>query len=116
METKYDLADGPLIDVVLKVLFHLVDPLIGDDPRLLLREKCGEISSPDCTNVVISLRGGLPGKENPKRIQWFTNQWGVYNKYPTPTAWLKMVFRWERKNGFCGHHNYLYHNELGKEL
>ncbi|KAJ7800701.1 hypothetical protein B0H14DRAFT_2615966 [Mycena olivaceomarginata] len=31
----------------------------------------------------IWLRGGLPGKENAKRIQGFTNQWGIYNKYPS---------------------------------
>jgi hypothetical protein len=31
----------------------------------------------------IWLRGGLPGKENAKRIQGFTNQWGLYNKYPS---------------------------------
>jgi hypothetical protein len=28
-------------------------------------------------------RGGLPGKEDAKRIQGFTNQWGIYNKYPS---------------------------------
>ncbi|KAJ7834905.1 hypothetical protein B0H14DRAFT_2590646 [Mycena olivaceomarginata] len=31
----------------------------------------------------IWLRGGLPGKEDAKRIQGFTNQWGIYNKYPS---------------------------------
>jgi hypothetical protein len=31
----------------------------------------------------IWLRGGFPGKEDAKRIQGFTNQWGIYNKYPS---------------------------------
>jgi transposase InsO family protein len=30
-----------------------------------------------------SRRGGLPGKEDAKRIQGFTNQWGIYNEYPS---------------------------------
>ncbi|KAJ7889281.1 hypothetical protein B0H14DRAFT_2561782 [Mycena olivaceomarginata] len=33
--------------------------------------------------IGIWLRGGLPGKEDAKRIQGFTNQWGIYNKYPS---------------------------------
>ncbi|KAJ7798040.1 hypothetical protein B0H14DRAFT_2618312, partial [Mycena olivaceomarginata] len=35
------------------------------------------------TTILIWLRGGLPGKEDAKRIQGFTNQWGIYNKYPS---------------------------------
>jgi hypothetical protein len=31
----------------------------------------------------IWLRGGFPSKEDAKRIQGFTNQWGIYNKYPS---------------------------------
>ncbi|KAJ7862921.1 hypothetical protein B0H14DRAFT_3610124 [Mycena olivaceomarginata] len=45
----------------------------------------------------IWLRGGLPGKEDAKRIQGFTNQWSIYNKYPSFIDNEDITCKWNMK-------------------
>jgi hypothetical protein len=47
----------------------------------------------------IRLRGGLPGKEDAKRIQGFTNQWSIYNKYPSFIDNEDITCKWNTCHG-----------------